>query len=657
MPGRQDARPDAENTEVPIVKHGCFGQPSLAWGFACAVLLSSAVASRAQDTDKSALRELIEQNAKQIDELNRQVEAREAAPPAAQATPAGKLVIDDGSIKKIVADYLHENPGAGMPPSVQVGYGIGGPGFVIRSAPAAKYVPWDDESKIPFELDIRGRIQMAYYGYKVTDAVNHLTAQRVTPPVADFSQLEIKRAQLFFTGTAFDPDLRYHIRLHGDTRGLPAIPNNGVVQTAGSFAPNGNAVTPGAGLLVDHSMRLFECWVAYDIHPCCWSKGCGCDCGEDTPKYAPTLSLTAGKIKPFFGLEEFLGNQNEQFVEFSMADLMFDSDGDNRLMAAGATYKGMEDRLFAMAVVTNGAENLNSSNTLDNLPGFIAGVWYDIGGSWDYDLHRWNLFGDSISDIDYSCCPVARVGGSIDVVTLGRRSIYGDGESQRYFVTNPQPNGTRLINLLNGDGAAANAPNSPNGSHGVDAWDVYTYNAFMAAKYRGFSILNEWWFRSMNNFQTTRAGGNNIIYSVAGINSAPGVTANYLFPAGAALFDYGTNVQGGYFVIPKKLEVALRLSYINGDSGDAFGNGTFRTVAVPGVAGPVRLASGAFTHFHSSEEYSVAVNYFFRRQLVKWQTDLSYYTGGNPAAEGASIAGYRNGADGWLLRSQIQFFF
>src|SRR5262249_47341077 len=158
----------------------------------------------------------------------------------------------------------------------------------------------------------RGRLQLAYYGYKVTDTLNHLTGQQVRPPVGDFSQIEAKRVQLFFTGTAFTPDLRYHIRLHGDTRGLPALPSNNVSQTAGTFAPHGQAAsTIGGVVTVDHALRLFECWVAYDFHPCCWWKGCGEECCEDGgAKYAPTLSITAGKIKPFFGLEEILGNQN-----------------------------------------------------------------------------------------------------------------------------------------------------------------------------------------------------------------------------------------------------------------------------------------------------------------------------------------------------------
>ena len=41
------------------------------------------------------------------------------------------------------------------------------------------------------------------------------------------------------------------------------------------------------------------------------------------------------------------------------------------------------------------------------------------------------------------------------------------------------------------------------------------------------------------------------------------------------LVDYGTMLQAGYFIIPKKLEVAARWSWIRGESGDINGKGTF----------------------------------------------------------------------------------
>src|SRR5262249_15241454 len=170
-----------------------------------------------------------------------------------------------------------------------------------------------------------------------------------------------------------------------------------------------------------------------------------------------------------------------------------------------------------------------------------------------------------------------------------------------------------------------------------------TLNAFLAGKYRGFSFCNEWWIRDLNNFRTTPNGKGNIIYTSNFGNS--------LFPGGA-LVDYGFTLQAGYFLIPKKLEVAARWSWINGESGDINGLGTFKTIAVPGVTGPVRVVNGAFRQYHEANEYTVGVNYYFKRQALKWQTDFGIYEGGNPNATNAAVAGWIAGSDGYLLRTQ-----
>src|SRR5262249_23588039 len=171
------------------------------------------------------------------------------------------------------------------------------------------------------------------------------------------------------------------------------------------------------------------------------------------------------------------------------------------------------NRLFLQALLTNGSDNLFANSQMDDYPGFISGVWYDLGGSWNAEKKGWDLFGDCISDIDYSCHPVARLGGCLNLVPMDRRSLYGDAEQSRFFTMSGGPNGTRLINLLNGDGAAAN-PTGLAGSHAVDRFNAYSFNTFLAGKYRGFSVLNEWWVRDLNNFRTTPAGLGNIIYTI-----------------------------------------------------------------------------------------------------------------------------------------------
>ncbi|HWG42406.1 MAG TPA: hypothetical protein VN688_06425 [Gemmataceae bacterium] len=550
-----------------------------------------------------------------------------------------------------IEQYLKDNPGAGMPPGVQTGFEAGR-GFFIRSPPNPPYVKWqDDAARIPFEMRLRGRIQTDYYFYKVTDNYNHLTGRSYEPAAGDFSQLEVKRLRLFWEGTAFTPDLYYQFQIDGNTRGLGAFQGNRIIQNAG-VPPAASYGAPGIGTAASvigsntvdsHGLRLFTAFVGYDIHLGGSGKGCGIDCPEGTHRYSPTLSFIVGKQQPFFGLTEILGSANAQFVDFSMADWFFDSDDNNMLMAVTAQLRAFDDRLFAQCQITNGNESQFPNVQMDRLPGFIAGYWYDFGGSWNEQAKRWNLFGNSISDLEYSVKPVVRVGGSVDLVPMDRRSIYGDLEQSRVLVTPGGPGGTRLINLLNGDAT------TPAGSHAVDRFNYYAFDSFIAMHFRGLSIYNESWCRILNDFQTTPPGGNAIIYQ-------DGSGANALFPHGP-LVDCGTSVQVGYFLIPRKLEIAGRWDMITGESGSINGNGRFTTTRVAGASTPVRVIDGAFRRFQGVQEWAVAANYYFYGQLLKWSTDVNWYRGGNPAGGGASPTGFIPGVDGWMVRTQLQMAF
>ncbi|HLN32151.1 MAG TPA: hypothetical protein VK395_30760 [Gemmataceae bacterium] len=623
----------------------------------CAAVLVQTGVGRAED-NSTDLRTLVEQQNKQIQQLKERLDAVTSAPPAkdAAAAPANnpgdpaKAALDEEAVKKIVTDYLKANPGAGMPPSVQTGYELGN-GFVIRSAPNPSYVKWDDESKIPFELRFRGRLQLDYYNYHVTDATNHLmntpnaTQNKNAVRQADESVLEVKRLRLIWEGTAFDPNLRYHFELDGNTRGLGGTQNNKVLQTAsGTVDPNTSAASPiGGGVTVDNSVRLFSAWLAYDFHGCSKDIGCGPDCPEGGVKYAPTYTLIAGKFKPFMSFEEYMGSGNQQMVEYAMTEWYFDADDDNLLMGAGTQIRAAEDRFYLQAIITNGSESQFPATQMDDLPGFNVGFWYDFGGTWNNQSKKWDLYGDSWSDYQYSCNPVLRVGGATNLVPFDRRSLYGDDEESRIYVSPGGPQGgTRLINLFDGG-------TTTTGSHAVDDFNEYTFETFGSLHYKGFSLTNDWFCHILDEFRTTPNGKGQIIYT-------DGTGSNALLPIGKSLFDYGMVLQAGYFVVPKKWEVVGRWSFISGDSGDLNGNGKFTTETIAGV-GPVHVIDGAFTNFHLASEYAIGVNRYWKGQLLKWSTDFSIYDGGNPAGGGQSPAGFIAGSDGWMLRTQLQIAF
>jgi hypothetical protein len=565
---------------------------------------------------------------------------------------------------------LQENPGTLLPSGVQIGYSpsgggiLRGGGFFLRSGLNPIFSNWNDQCRIPFTLNIGGLIQLDYSYYKVTDSRNHETGvDSGANSTGDLSLLSVPRARLIFTGNAFSPDLRFNITIDGNTRGNavtagPPILGSGLIGTQGPTAQAGGTAFGTNGPVI----RLFNAWVAYDMHPLGSYCGCGPDRAESSYRYQPTLTAFVGRAQPFFTLEEALGARNQQFVSYSMATWYFDSDNNNQLMMAGFQGRAFDDRLFFQAVVTNGASGGGggvADFTLTNIPGVQVGAWFDLGGTWDPENKRWQLFGDSLSDIDYSCNPVARVGFATNLVPMGRRSQYQSAEASFFDVTPGAPQGTQVIQLLTGDvrGTTTAAGTT---TFAVDAYDAYTYDLFFAGKFRGLSLYNEWWLRDINNIRGTHNGtgaNNPILYSSS--LGGPSVTTAALFPANRGLLDYGQALQAGYFLFPKKLEIAGRWSWIRGESGDINGRaGKFTFMSVPAVpGGPVKVIDGAFRNFAEVNEFAVGINYYFYRQMVKWQTDFSIYRGGNPAQGGAMYAGFIPGVDGWLVRTQVQLAF
>jgi hypothetical protein len=515
---------------------------------------------------------------------------------------------------------------------------------------------------------MRGRIQSDYYNYQTEDTVNHLTNVNTHVKLApDESLFEIKRMRLIFAGYMLTPDLRFQIQLDGNTRGL------NTEDTRQDFYNNpiGN-VSGGQNIgQVDSGVRLFEAWIAYDLHG---------DPGERG--YRNTLTFFCGKVKPMGSLEEFLRSENCQFVEYGMASWMFDADADNNLYGAGIQIKAAEDRFFLMAMITNGADNQVPDYNLDNIPGFNYGFWYDFGGTWDEKTQSWKLYGPSISDIDYSENPVLRVGTAGNITPMGRRSKYTSAELDFYRAASAAPGGSNLDSVLGGGGLAitGNFTNVGTGvsPFAVDAFDAYTWDFYYSYHYRGFSFYNEFWVRDYDHFRglnnPTGNGNLPILYTT---NTPTGVTSTALFNK-AGMTDLGMAMQTGYFLIPHKLELAARWDVISGESGDINGNGSSTITTIPATALGIKEASavggmqpantvpvgtnikvvnGAFTHYHTSQEVALGVNVFFLGENIKWQTDVGFYTGGNPAANGQSPAGYIPGVNGVEVRTQVQVFF
>jgi hypothetical protein len=638
-----------------------------------AVLLATAGAARAQNVTPDVQAKLAAQQ-REIDELKRLIQSGAVRPAGSDAAdPAAPKPLTDQDVQGIIKNYLDEHPASAKPGSFKIGYEAG-KGLAINNKSDDPSVKWNDTTQVPFELRFRGRGQFDYYNYNPTDTLNHLTGVRngnavaVSQTAPTLSEFEVKRVRLIFEGYAFSPDLKYHFELDGNTRGLAAVTTR-----QNFFAnPEGNVQGGQTIAAVDGGVRLFQAWISYDWHP--FSSDAACDACPGAPApYKPTITGIVGKFKPFGSLEEYLGSGNQQFVEYSMGSWMFDSDADNMLTGVALQAKLFDDRFFGMVFITNGNDNQLPFNVLGNLPGFNFGSWFDFGGTYDEQKGKWKLFGDTLSDLDYSCNPVARVGWAANLVPQARRSLYTTAELDFTRAGGSAgPGGTTLTGILNGAGVAPGtlpgitpattlAGLSP---FGVDAFDTYTLDLYAAAKYRGFSVYNEWWLRDLDNFRGTElANGQQraILYTS---NSPTGATAVSVFPHHAIL-DYGTTVQTGYFLIPHKLEVAGRFSWVRGASsdinGDRSGSATLTPAQVAALNIPagttVTAVRGAFRTYSEATEWAIGVNYFFHGQACKWSTDVSFYNGGNPAANGSSPAGFLPGVDGWMIRTQLQFAF
>src|SRR5437899_5279700 len=130
-------------------------------------------------------------------------------------------------------------------------------------------------------------------------------------------------------------------------------------------------------------------------------------------------------------MEGMVAARNMPLVELSMADCFFCSDDNRPLMAAGTQIKAFGDRFFSQIGVTNGNESQTANINMDRLPGVNAGFWYDFGGTWNDQLKAWDLFGAGLSDLEYHCDPVVRLGAACNLVPMDRRSIYSTAELTR----------------------------------------------------------------------------------------------------------------------------------------------------------------------------------------------------------------------------------
>jgi hypothetical protein len=312
------------------------------------------------------------------------------------------------------------------------------------------------------------------------------------------------------------------------------------------------------------NLRLLDYNLEYDVGHHRWGLEKG------------TFGFKTGKYKMPFNLSRFLTAREFEFSDRSMASTFFDV---NRSLAWG--LYGRMDRLrvpvhwetsIFNGLVTGGAETGSSGNLDNNFAYSARAYWYPTG-AWGSSQQ---------ADFEHHCQLATRVGAGWANSKINRAG------STEFSALRVVDSGNTLESIL----PAA-----------VDQYAVNLYAIDASAKYRGWSLTSEYYFRFVNEFQGA---------------SVPD------------LFDHGCWVQVGKFLDPGKFLIMTRWSWVQGNSG---------TLGVENQ--------------HSSE-IAAGFSNFFRGEHAKLTCDATYLDG---APINSSALDVSPGDIGWLLRTQIQFAF
>ncbi|MEW6544829.1 MAG: porin [Nitrospirota bacterium] len=344
----------------------------------------------------------------------------------------------------------------------------------------------------------------------------------------NYSQFNLRRARLLFTGHIFNPDFKYFMQL--------------------GFETAENAQTPGSANLLDFYV---------------------------TSTHFPLFNVQAGQYKVYFNRSQINNTASMQFSERALVMDAFTANGLNR-RDIGLTIMN-DDELYPVNYylgMFNGGGPLftdygsfESEEPTQGCPGGQTGsnpfptpscptnqrnLNANFRGNWINQFMysarlMWNVTGRpgyGEGDLAYSETPQLAVAGNF---------AYNPGintSSDNAFI------GIDLANL-NWRRQLATFGNGRQLGWGVVDYTTWGLDAVL--KYRGFSLQGEYYFKNINRHnkglpcvQTSSVGGPCTGY-------APGLLGNAT----------GWYVQSGYYLIPRHLEVAARYAYWDPDTHSA----------------------------------------------------------------------------------------
>jgi hypothetical protein len=392
-----------------------------------------------------------------------------------------------------------------------------------------------------FMLKIRGRLQMRETTRWRNDAWRNPGDAKNFPELlgvfGDYranrsedsaSQFNLRRARLLFLGHLINPDFKYFLQL--------------------GFETAENAQTPGSANLLDYYFLS---------------------------THFPLFNIQAGQYKVFFNRSQINNTASMQFAERAPVMDAFSAGGLNR-RDIGITIMN-DDEIYPVNYyfgVFNGAGPLfnrygtyNSEEVTANCPGGQTGGnpfpspagcptnTRNLNANFRNEIEKlmyagrlqWNILGRpgyGEGDLAYSETPQMAVGGGL---------AYNPGintSTDNAFV------GIDLANL-NFRRQLATFGNGRQLGWGTVNYLTQAYDGVI--KYRGFSLQGEYYFKNIERtfkgapcLQTAGTGGPCTAF-------APALLGNAM----------GFYVQSGYYLIPRKVEVAARYSYWDPDTNAA----------------------------------------------------------------------------------------
>ena len=442
-----------------------------------------------------------------------------------------------------------------------------------------------------FLLKIRGFIQMRYTQRFRNDAWRNPGEAKNFPELLgvfgdyraqrsenDSSQFNMRRVRLMFMGHLFTPDLKYFIQLAGETAE--------------------NAQNPGSVQVLDATV---------------------------ISTHIPWLNIQAGQYKVYFNRAQINNATSMQFAERAMVMDAFTANGLNR-RDIGLTIMNDEELYpvnYYFGVFNGLGPGFNrfgsfssEQPTADCAGGQVSGTSSGCTTAAQRNLNanlrsdvsqlmyaarlNWNILGHpgyAEGDMVYSETPQLAVGGA--------------------YAYNPSVNTSTDNGFIGTDLANLNVRRQlatfGNGRQlGWGTLDYSTYAFDLVYKYRGFSLQAEWYWKNINRHQkgqpflgpTTPQTG----FPSTGLGGvAPGLLGNAT----------GWYVQSGYFLIPRKLQLAGRYAWWDPDTKAA--------------GDLIKQVDGAMTYYFSGT---------YDHQITIQYSNIFMGTGGYALARSAPLPNY-----------------